>query len=404
MENKVVMKSKSLGIKTTVEVRGQFVSKMPAFLALVLLLCLRAAAGNAAIGGKDVVDLSGFKHRMKITFSGYTKSETLTNFPALVVFNKSLAGFDYSQFASVTGGDLRFVDSKGMAFLNYEIEKWSPDANSCVWVQVPEISGSTDYVWAYWGNAGQSTPPGYTTDGSMWSGEYAGVWHLSETSGTHSDSTANANNGTPENEVNQNASGQIDGADTFDGDNDQITLASILPIGSTSNTVTALVKVPKIGSGDMRWGERVGILLGNGGDDIIASNWELHNAGQMRIWWNSGEINEYGKTDLRDNNWHHIAWTRDKTAGKFFMYIDGSLEKTINASGSDITFIFTHKIGSDNRLGPPRFRDPPNWHGTIDELRISNVARSADWVWACWMSQKDKLSSYGTVELVPQRQ
>jgi len=329
---------------------------------------------------------------MKITFSGYTKPETLINFPALVVFNDTLAGFDYSQFESVTGGDLRFVNSSQTEFLNYEIEKWDIGSNSYLWVQVLDISSSTDYIWAYWGNAGQTTPPGYTTDGSTWSDGYAGVWHLSETSGTHYDSTANANNGTPENGVNQDASGQIDGADMFDGDNDQITLASILPIGSTSNTVTAWVKVPTVGSGGLAPGERVGILLGN---YSITSNWELNYDGQMRIWWNGGQIDEHGTTDLRDNSWHHVAWTRERTTGNFYMYLDGGLEKTIDNPGSDITFTYTHKIGADNR------GDPPNWHGTIDEMRVSNVARSADWTWACWTSQKDELNSYETVEPAP---
>lgn len=36
------------------------------------------------------------------------------------------------------------------------------------------------------------------------------MWHLNETSGTHEDSTSNANDGSPQGGVTQNATGQID--------------------------------------------------------------------------------------------------------------------------------------------------------------------------------------------------
>ena len=51
--------------------------------------------------------------KMKITFSGYNKPETLTNFPALVIFNTNLANFAYGQFASANGYDLRFCRLHG---------------------------------------------------------------------------------------------------------------------------------------------------------------------------------------------------------------------------------------------------------------------------------------------------
>lgn len=79
-------------------------------------------------------DSRGQDCRMKITFSGYNRLETLTNFPALIAFRHDVAnsGFMYNQFASLSGWDLRFRDSTETQVLNYEIEKWDTNGTSYV--------------------------------------------------------------------------------------------------------------------------------------------------------------------------------------------------------------------------------------------------------------------------------
>src|SRR5205085_3872791 len=65
-----------------------------------------------------------------------------------------------------------------------------------VWVQVPSLSSSNDYVWAYWGNATATTPPAYATNGSVWIPQafenlpsYDIVYHLKESGFPFADST-----------------------------------------------------------------------------------------------------------------------------------------------------------------------------------------------------------------------
>ena len=82
-------------------------------------------------------------------------------------------------------------------------------------------------------------------------------------------------------------SGVIGGALAFDGDNnDQVELTTVLPVGSSSSTVALWIKVPSVGEDGLASGERVGDVLGSY-PDSPNSNWELHNAGQMRLCWNS---------------------------------------------------------------------------------------------------------------------
>ena len=59
-------------------------------------------------------------YRRKITFSGYDKDGTLTNFPALVVFTNEVGSDSiYSGFLSTNGYDLRFWNSNLTQELNY---------------------------------------------------------------------------------------------------------------------------------------------------------------------------------------------------------------------------------------------------------------------------------------------
>jgi hypothetical protein len=197
-----------------------------------------------------------------------------------------------------------------------------------------------------------------------------GYWTFEEGSGTIAyDHSGQGNDGTIEGGP-QWVTGKIGGAMQFDGDDDQIQLKSVFTsLGSSSNTVAVWVKIPLAGTEDLGATERVGIVLGNY-NDSPNSNWELHSAGQMRLWWNGGEIDNRGTTDLRDDIWHHIAWVRNKATNANYMYIDGQLEATITTLGTDISFITAHKIGGDSRS------DPPNFHGLLDEVQIYSRALS----------------------------
>ena len=97
------------------------------------------------------------------------------------------------------------------------------------------------------------------------------------------------------------------------------------------------------------------------------ANWEIDNAGQVRIWWNSGELDLRGTTDLRDNQWHHVAFVRDTAANEFRAHIDGAPEPLTphNSAGSDLTFTTPPRIGNDYRPGAG-----VPFHGTLDELAV----------------------------------
>ena len=158
----------------------------------------------------------------------------------------------------------------------------------------------------------------------------------------------------------------------FNGIDDYILLPEAIDIGSTSSTVSMWVKVPAVGEGNLIAEERVGILLGNY-NQSPNSSWEIHDDGQIRIYWNAGDKNHYGSTDLRDGKWHHLSFVRDVENNLLKGYVDGVAEIDENDDGTNITFSDAFYIGSDYRQGGAS-KNP--FHGLIDELQIWDIART----------------------------
>jgi hypothetical protein len=157
----------------------------------------------------------------------------------------------------------------------------------------------------------------------------------------------------------------------FDGIDDYVQLSNVFNIGSSSLTVEAWVKIPVIGEGNLMSSERVGILFGNYGLGNANINFEVYSSGQTRYYWGNAEINEFGSKDLRDGAWHHLAFVRDKVNNKKIIYVDGVIDLESVGVGTDLNVSALHRIGNDNRSS-----GNPYFHGTIDEVRVWDIARS----------------------------
>ena len=86
-----------------------------------------------------------------------------------------------------------------------------------------------------------------------------------------------------------------------------------------------------------------------------------------------------GNVNVQDNAWHHAAGTISGGIN-VRLYVDGVLDGT--ATVTDGTFgenNLNMRIGSNPNNG--RYFD-----GLLDEVRVSNVPRSANWIWAKYMN------------------
>jgi hypothetical protein len=334
-----------------------------------ILLCAVPARG---------ADFSTWSYKVRIDVPGYEAPVSLSNFPILVVFSSDITNFAYAQFADpANGGDLRFTAADQSTELNYEIEDWDPAGESPVWVQVPALTNQT-HIWAYWGRSTATSAPPYTTNGATWSEGYVAVWHLNETSGAHFDSSANDNAGTASNDVNQDVAGIVAGADSFDGTNDWIHVDDHVSLdGMTALTVEAWVY--DVGSDSATRG-----VVSKRDSNGVEQAYALYRSGARKGYNFIGADSPFPfNTSVSASQWHYLAFRyyQMATFGMSQGYLDGDED-------SSLTFCVLSSApatASPLRIGA---LDPYDngWLGSIDEVRISGVARTTNWLHATYMT------------------
>ena len=350
-------------------------------IAAVLLLVIAHVAGAAPY--------DAWLNKAKITFTGYDKSETLTNFPALVrIGTNTVAGFDYATMTSpADGADLRFASSDGQQALNYEVESWDTGGVSLVWVQVDRIAGSNDHIWALW-NHGGAAAPSSTTNGATWSNSYIGVWHLAETNAIHIDATGNGHDATAVG-ANQSAVGAIDGGNSFDGDSDHLEIPHDAALTPSHITVSAWVRPASVASWDM--------IVTKGYDGVCPYDLAIDDGARFGFGaYSGGWRKAQGTTTPVQGRLYHVTGTFDGST--FRVYEDGIQTGTHSWPGPLPSNTLPLGIGDGAWSGWNTYE----FSGMIDEVRISDVARSSNWIWACWASQSmdSRFITYGPAETI----
>jgi hypothetical protein len=123
--------------------------------------------------GARADEFGAWSHRVAITFPGYTRTTSLTNYAALVTFAEgSPAGFSFNNTLP-DGRDLRFSDATTGATLDHEIDGPWGSGTAQVWVRVPVFSGGTA-IRAHWGKP-DATAPDCTSNGAVWTNLFKAV-------------------------------------------------------------------------------------------------------------------------------------------------------------------------------------------------------------------------------------
>lgn len=320
---------------------------------------------------------SDFGSRMKVRFSGYNRGEALSNFPALVCLGTNQPGFSYRQFASATGGDLRFTDAGGLAPIPHEIDEWNTNGVSYVWVQVPALSSTNDFVWAYWGNPLDTNPPASTTNGAVWAPSHDLVWHLKESAFPFADSAQQhpASSGA----VPTSTTGAIGRGVSFNGTS-QFLNAGAIDLGNQF-TISAWIKLDATATNIQPvWANKAGGWNANGFSLFVDSYQTADRVLRLETGDGVGGTAAVTATGaVSFAQWHLVAAAMDRSAGQARLFIDGA-----DVTQSDPLFANFGNTATVNLAqitnGGFRFK------GVMDEARIENVARSSNWVWAAWLN------------------
>lgn len=332
-------------------------------------------------GGTVTVVYHAYSQRLCLntTPSGAGVAGNVYNFPVLVRLTN--ANFNFSQARS-RGEDIRFTKSDNTP-LPYEAELWDPAGGQAVcWVLVDTVYGndSSHCITMYWGSttaadSSQSEAVFDTMHG------FQGVWHMAQAGNTPAlDATMNNYDGTPTGMSAASAvAGMIGNAQQFDGATSGITLLGTasgkmnfyrdgyytLSAWAYVDTLDSLYN-PIITKSDYQYGLQV-----KSNDD-----WEFFIL--------KDSLYESSRMQAVARQWKHLVGVRD--GDRQYLYLDGvcvvdtiEFRIPVPPAGEDTTFDVS--IGYDGSLA--RYLK-----GMIDEVRVSNVARSPDWIRLEYMNQK----------------
>ncbi len=362
-------------------------------MALVLVFSLAAAIVPVALAPVQASPSwwnTDWEYRQKLTFDNRGQSENLENFPVLVKLDSTRINYSKTRDS---GQDIRFVDSDDSTVLSHEIEEWDETGDSWVWVNVPQIDGSSsaDHIYMYYGNL---VAPDGQNPTAVWDTHYKGVWHLNRGSGSVLDSTTNDNDGTNSGAI-RGASGKIDDAFNFDGTDDYVEVPD-----SSSLDITAVVTIEA-------WVNPAEISHYAPG---IACKWDWSTTNPQRSYslylatYNntffmisadgSYQAELLSPTELATSTWYHL--TGVSTGSKWIVYINGQMdcEKDFTTSIHSGTAKFS--IGASLQDGSVSTDE--TFEGAIDEVRVSDTVRSADWIKAQHLSMINNFITYGSAE------
>ncbi|MCX6818171.1 MAG: DUF2341 domain-containing protein [Candidatus Aenigmarchaeota archaeon] len=331
-----------------------------------------AHAQNVSVGSQADWYYASWSYRKNITINSSQVNGTHTNFPLLV---RLASDSDLAADAQDDGDDILFTNSTGTK-LDHEIELFNGTTGELVaWVRMPTLVNTSDTtLYMYYGN---SSVGSQQNKYGVWDANYKDVWHLPNgTTLNVNDSTSIGNNGSIAGTVTATA-GKVDGAASVATGGNTITSASTVGIsGTASRTLSAWVKFNSIASG---------FNLGIGwGANANTQRWVLgledQTCGSYQHYWAvwlfgtpcSGDLDS--STVAATDTWYYVSATYDGTTA--LIYVNGAQggSKTITLNTADTANV----IGYLNA----------DWDAVVDEVRVSNSIRSANWIQTEYNNQK----------------
>lgn len=340
--------------------------------------------GNGSLTQLTLYDGSwwsnSFLYRMKITFNNKEIGENLTDFPMPIIFTNSQSSF--WNHVQTSGNDIRFIDADNTTELYYELEKFDHTTDNMVaWVRVPQVdaSSTTDFVWIYYGNSTVDFDS-HKSPANVWDASYTAVYHSNGATASTLVDSKNAYNGTQHNSPTATA-GKIDGAMSYVASSQQYYSTTIL----SGKTFT--------------WEVWVNVTSFTTYHSMITvdNSYMLFDLYSNAIsMWSTDGMNggNGGIGGLSTNAAYHLVFVRegDNIAGGYKFYVDGSSSGTTYGTGT-----WTPAAGHYDYIADRQDTLSQAFNGILDEVRISDTNRSANWIKACYQYEADQSKfAYGT--------
>ncbi|HEX7510071.1 MAG TPA: LamG domain-containing protein, partial [Chitinivibrionales bacterium] len=240
-------------------------------------------------------------------------------------------------------------------------------------------------LFMYWGNRDAPAQSNSFAVFDTLAG-FAGVWHLGQSGAVVSDATVNGINGVAT--ATAPVAGTIGMAQSFNGATSLIQASGpasdkVNFSDSAAYSISAWVKTSTLDTvcqaivfkSNAQYGLQI----------IPEKDWEFNTYIEKTRW-------EGSRSPASAGAWHLVIGVRN--GKKQYLYVDGvcvdsNVSNTIALAPENTARVYDKplEIGHcpDGGRKPDRF-----FNGIIDEVRISKIALSADWMKLCYMNQKDR--------------
>jgi hypothetical protein len=278
-----------------------------------------------------------------------------------------------------------------------EIDYTPSGGEAWLWTKVPIVNSSVDTRLYFYYDNNHVDNTNYVGDtGSVpaqnvWDSNYEGVWHLTENpSGIApqiKDITSNSNHGSSVGSMTSNnqITAKIDGGLSLDGLNDEINCGNAASLQINSGlTIEAWAKTSSAGT-------IKGIV--NKQVDSVYNGYQLRMHSDNRYRFAVGNPASYYATSdaaYADGNWHYVVGVKSSIN---YLFVDGIQQSsTFSRSITDSGMNFDIGRAYSNYNGYW-------WSGSIDEVRVSSVARSSGWLQVSYRSEIDTLIQFSSEQI-----
>ncbi|WP_295794231.1 DUF2341 domain-containing protein [Mucilaginibacter sp.] len=328
----------------------------------------------------------GFKKTVTLNTTTLGITSNLTNFPALLSIqdnNLIIASSCTDKVYTPNGPnyDFAFVDATG-AELNYQIESYNQTTGTLlVWVKIPTLTYATNNgITFYYGSLAPTVTHNTAFFQGTWASDYQAVYHFNESTytGTVTDGSASGNTGTASGMSSSDlVTGKIGTAYTF-ASGKKITATTVNVAGTF--TISAWVKPTTISTDQKIMTNQAASGSGTGG-------YKLGIYSDNKVESESGIAITRGSTPVPPavvaNTWYYVQGVFNGST--LSTYINGTQYAVLSTTTAP-TSTTSYYIGVGEGGNVYYF------NGLIDEARVSNVAKSTDWLKAEYVNQGNPVS------------
>ena len=294
------------------------------------------------------------------------------DFPILVRLDRDW--FDFKQTKS-DGSDLRFsAAGKPLAF---QIEQWDvAQGAASIWVRIPKIKGNDrQTIEMHWGRADAMSE----SDGKAVFNEsngYLSVWHMGDEVLDEVGTVESENVGTTATLGRIGTARHLAGHQGISG-GEKI---ANYPVGASPHSSELWLRADQVNGRALAWGNEHG-------QGKVVMHFQSPPHVMMECYFSGANVSSEGRMPLKE--WIHVMHTYEK--GDSRIYVNGELNNVSQTSDAPLA------IKTPARLYIGGWYGNYDFVGDIDEVRISKVVRSADWIRLQHENQKAKQTLVGPI-------